>query len=92
MGGSRMQLAANVLNEARIPTFEYPDAAARSFAHMWRYSFNLRALYEAPVFCRRTAAGWSEARCPNHFRCAAKRTHDSDRYESKQILAVMTFR
>lgn len=50
MGGSRMQLAANVLNEARIPTFEYPDAAARSFAYMWRYSSNLQALYETPVF------------------------------------------
>src|SRR5215510_3598511 len=50
MGGSRMQLASNVLNEARIPTFEYPDAAARSFAYMWRYSLNLQALYETPVF------------------------------------------
>ena len=50
MGGSRMQLAANVLNESRIPTFEYPDAAARSFAYMWRYSLNLQALYETPVF------------------------------------------
>jgi acetyltransferase len=50
MGGSRMQLAANILNEARIPTFEYPDDAARSFSYMWRYSSNLQALYEAPVF------------------------------------------
>ena len=50
MGGSRMQLAANVLNEARIPTFEYPDAAARSFAYMWRYSSSLQALYETPMF------------------------------------------
>jgi acetyltransferase len=50
MGGSRMQLSADILNDARIPTFEYPDDAARSFAYMWRYSFNLRALYEAPMF------------------------------------------
>jgi Acyl-CoA synthetase (NDP forming) len=50
MGGSRMQLAANVLNEAKIPTFEYPDDAARSFAYMWRYSSYLQALYETPVF------------------------------------------
>jgi acetyltransferase len=50
MGGSRMQLAADVLNDARIPTFEYPDDAARSFAYMWRYSYNLRLLYEAPMF------------------------------------------
>ncbi len=50
MGGSRMQVASNILNQAQIPTFEYPDAAARSFAYMWRYTFNLQALYETPVF------------------------------------------
>lgn len=50
MGGSHMQLAADMLNEAHIPTFEYPDDAARSFAYMWRYSSNLMALYETPVF------------------------------------------
>ena len=50
MGGSLMQLAADVLNEAGIPTFDYPDAAARSFTYMWKYSSNLRAIYEAPEF------------------------------------------
>ena len=50
MGGDRMQIASKLLNEAQIPTFEYPDAAARSFAYMWRYSSNLQALYETPVF------------------------------------------
>jgi acetyltransferase len=50
MGGARMQLAANVLNEAGIPTFDYPDAAARSLTYMWQYSSNLRAIYEAPEF------------------------------------------
>ncbi|MBZ5523682.1 MAG: bifunctional acetate--CoA ligase family protein/GNAT family N-acetyltransferase [Acidobacteriia bacterium] len=50
MGGKRMQLASDVLNEAHIPTFEYPDAAARSFAYMWRYTQNQAALYETPEF------------------------------------------
>lgn len=88
MGGSRMQLAANVLNDARIPTFEYPDDAARSFAYMWRYSFNLRALYEAPVFTgalpedgpRRLAQIISGALKNN-------RTILTE-HESKQVLAV----
>ncbi|HEX7961901.1 MAG TPA: bifunctional acetate--CoA ligase family protein/GNAT family N-acetyltransferase [Terriglobales bacterium] len=53
MGGDRMQVASRLLNEAQIPTFEYPDAAARSFAYMWRYSSNLQALYETPVFTGR---------------------------------------
>jgi len=88
MGGSRMQLAANVLNEARIPTFEYPDAAARSFAHMWRYSFNLRALYEAPVF-----AGELPQDGPKRVAQITSAALQSGRtilteYESKQILAV----
>ena len=34
---------------AGIPTFAYPDTAARVFTSMWRYSENLRALYETPV-------------------------------------------
>jgi acetyltransferase len=86
MGGSRMQLAANVLNEARIPTFEYPDAAARSFAYMWRYSSNLQALYETPVFAgdlpkdgpRRVAEIISEA--------VAKDRTVLTEHESKQVL------
>ncbi|HWC18967.1 MAG TPA: CoA-binding protein, partial [Terriglobales bacterium] len=50
MGGDVMQVASAILNSSRIPTFDYPDAAARSFAYMWRYSSNLQALYETPVF------------------------------------------
>jgi len=50
MGGDVMQVASAILNATRIPTFDYPDAAARSFAYMWRYSSNLQALYETPVF------------------------------------------
>src|SRR5579859_5459793 len=88
MGGSRMQLAANVLNEARIPTFEYPDAAARSFAYMWRYSSNLQALYETPMFAgalpedgpKRVAQIVAAATAKN-------RTHLTE-YESKQVLAA----
>lgn len=50
MGGDVMQVASVVMNAAKIPTFEYPDAAARAFAYMWRYTSNLQALYETPVF------------------------------------------
>src|SRR5579859_5217137 len=50
MGGDVMQVADLVMNAARIPTFEYPDAAAQAFSYMWRYTSNLQALYETPVF------------------------------------------
>ena len=38
-----------ILDKEGIPTFEYPDDAARSFCAMWRYSQNLDALYETPA-------------------------------------------
>ncbi|MDA0246469.1 MAG: GNAT family N-acetyltransferase [Chloroflexi bacterium] len=48
MGGGEMAEGERLLNQAGIPTFAYPDAAARVFNYMWRYSRNLRSLYETP--------------------------------------------
>ncbi|PSQ70542.1 MAG: acetyl CoA synthetase subunit alpha, partial [Bacteroidetes bacterium QH_2_64_26] len=48
MGGDAVAPGENILNESGLPTFAYPDTAARVFNHMWRYSYNLRALYETP--------------------------------------------
>jgi acetyltransferase len=88
MGGSRMQLASNVLNESRIPTFEYPDAAARSFAYMWRYTLNLSALYETPVFAGAFAEnGLSRVNQIISEAVSKNRTILSE-YESKQVLAA----
>ena len=49
MGGKDVAEGEAVLNKAGIPTFPYPDTAARAFAKMWRYADNLRALYETPL-------------------------------------------
>ena len=49
MGGLEIEAGEKILNAAGIPTFPYPDTAARVFASMWRYADNLRALYETPV-------------------------------------------
>lgn len=49
MGGQDIGDGEKVLNAAGIPTFPYPDTAARVFAQMWRYADNLRSLYETPV-------------------------------------------
>ena len=48
MGGNAVESGVNMLNEAGLATFAYPDTAARTFNSMWRYSYNLRALYETP--------------------------------------------
>ena len=48
MGGTSVMEGESVLNNAGVPTFPYPDTAARAFTYMWRYTQNLRSLYETP--------------------------------------------
>lgn len=49
MGGPEVAAGVDVLNRANIPTFDFPDTAARAFNYMWRYADNLRAIYETPA-------------------------------------------
>ncbi len=49
MGGETVRKGAEILSNAKIPVFEYPDSAAKTFATMWRYSQNIQSLYEFPV-------------------------------------------
>jgi acetyltransferase len=49
MGGAGVAAGVEILGRAGIPTFAFPDDAARTFCHMWRYADNLRGLYETPV-------------------------------------------
>jgi acetyltransferase len=50
MGGMDVAAGAALLERAGIPTFRYPDDAARVFNLMWRYDANIRALVEvAPL-------------------------------------------
>ena len=48
MGGQSIEPGEAILNQAGIPTYGYPDAAARVFQLMWSYSANLKVLYETP--------------------------------------------
>ena len=90
MGGPAVDAGEAILNSANIPTFKYPDRAARAFHYMWRYSSNLRALYETPVLS--AALGEAESRrAPAdeiiHAARKAGRTLLTE-FESKQILAA----
>jgi acetyltransferase len=49
MGGADVATGEEILQAAGIPTFPYPDTAARIFAAMWRSAYNLRGLYETPA-------------------------------------------
>jgi acetyltransferase len=55
MGAAQVETGEEILNAASIPTFKYPDRAARAFAYMWRYSNDLRSLYETPATDRASA-------------------------------------
>jgi len=46
MGGPVVKAGIDILNRANIPTYAYPDTAAKAFNYMYKYSENLRTLYE----------------------------------------------
>ncbi|MGD0613891.1 MAG: bifunctional acetate--CoA ligase family protein/GNAT family N-acetyltransferase [Verrucomicrobiota bacterium] len=89
MGGADVAAGEKILNDAGIPTFPYPDTAARVFTSMWRYADNLRALYETPVPSANPddlASGRSKARTLIESVKKAGRTILTEA-ESKELLA-----
>jgi acetyltransferase len=87
MGGSEVAAGERILNDAGIPTFGYPDTAARIFNYMWRYSYNLAGLYETPTLAEEHAPARDEARRQVDEARAAGRTLLTE-YESKRLLAA----
>jgi acetyltransferase len=49
MGGPDIAAGEAILSRAGIPTFPYPDTAARVFNYMWQHAYNLRTIYETPM-------------------------------------------
>jgi acetyltransferase len=90
MGGTEIAAGNAILNRANIPTFPFPDTAARVFAYMWRYSYNLRGLYETPVLPERLAGGGPDralaAQIGEQARAAGRTLLDE--VESKRLLAA----
>lgn len=87
LGGSDVEAGDAILNRAGIPTFNYPDTAARMFNYMWQYSENLRLVYETPSL--------GEALDPDRTRASqiieqARRSGRTvlNEYESKQLLSA----
>jgi acetyltransferase len=90
MGGAEVMAGEAILNKAGIPTFPYPDIAARVFNYMWKYSFNLRALYETPSLPPESEEdSINRARAEENIRAARKsgRTILTE-LESKQLLSA----
>jgi acetyltransferase len=87
MGGEKASEGEVVLNEAGIPTFPFPDAAVRAFHYMWRYSYNLRALYETPAITDENLNAIDSARQLIDSARQNERTLLTE-FESKQLLAL----
>ena len=88
MGGAEVAAANEILNRAGIPTFQFPDTAARAFTYMWRYSYNLKGLYETPILRPDAETG----RNRQEAEALLKSVRDSGRTlltetESKQVLS-----
>ncbi len=49
MGGEEVAAGVAILKGAGIATNPHPDAAARLFSSLWRFSYTLRGLYETPA-------------------------------------------
>ncbi len=49
MGAESVKKGVEILNEIGIPTFEFPDTACKTFAYMWKYTYDLNGIYEVPL-------------------------------------------
>jgi acetyltransferase len=89
MGGKLMSRGVEILNDAGIPTFAYADTAARAFCYMWRYSYNLRALYETPSLAEEVEEGDAAAAQVAAIFADVRRSGRSvlTEVESKEVLA-----
>ncbi len=90
MGGPDVQAGDRILNQANIPSFPYPDSAARAFQYMWRYTYNLRGLYETPVFPAGKSAEESDRDKVKQIIDAARSAKRDllSEHESKQVLSA----
>jgi acetyltransferase len=86
MGGSSVAAGEDILKEAGLPSFYYPDMACRAFNYMWKYADNLKGLYETPSLQTGDLGPDREA-----ARSIVNKVHATDRtilteYESKKLL------
>ena len=90
MGGEYVEAGEATLNASGIPTFSYPDTAARVFVNMWRYTYHLRGLYETPTIADDPSVAGERARKAGEILAtvlAQGRTLLTE-VESKQVLAL----
>ena len=87
MGGAEVAAGEQILNQAGIPTFQFPDSAVRAFNYMWRYAYNLKGIYETPALPHHADAELQRGKAERIIRDVRQsgRTILTE-YESKQLL------
>jgi acetyltransferase len=90
MGGADVARGEEILNHADIPTFPYPDTAARMFAYMWGYTYALRGLYETPSLSGREDVDAPDVARATKLINGVRKSGRSllTEFESKQLLAA----
>ena len=90
MGGVDVAAGEAILNQANIPTFPYPDTAARAFNYMWRYNYNLKGLYETPALPEDSADWVPNRKLVEDIVQKARREGRTllNEYDSKQVLSA----
>lgn len=88
MGADEVAAGEGILNASGIPTFQYPDIAARIFCYMWRYTHNLQALYETPALTAGPAGNTVNHRRAEEIIQTARKANRTllTELESKQVL------
>ena len=66
MGGAEVAAGEQILNQAGIPTFQFPDSAVRAFNYMWKYTYNLKGLYETPTLPQHADAELKRGKAATH--------------------------
>lgn len=82
MGGAEVTNGETILNRASIATYRYPDAAARLFNFMWKYSYNLKGIYETPSLLPESEFGTTD-------RSLVTQLLDQARQEGRTILTEL---
>ncbi len=90
MGVGQVEAGENILNAANIPTFKYPDRAAKAFYYMWAYSDNLRSLYETPSAPTQFARGEIDREHAEKIIAEVRKAGRTilTEFESKKLLAA----
>ena len=90
MGGKDVVAGEAILNQANIPTFGYPDTAARTFTLMYRYAYNLRGLYETPTLVETSVDGLAGRTQVQQLISEVRKSGRTllTEFESKQVLAA----